>query len=54
MPFKSTAQRSYLAIHNPKVAHEFALATPKGAKLPYHVGKDGKGPFAHMYGKKGK
>ena len=37
MPFKSTAQRAYLAIHNPKVAHEFAQATPKGAKLPKHV-----------------
>lgn len=37
MPFKSKAQRVYLAIHNPKVAHEFAAATPKGAQLPEHV-----------------
>lgn len=51
MPFRSTAQRSYLAIHNPKVAHEFAKETPKGAKLPYHVGRDGKGPLSRMFGK---
>jgi hypothetical protein len=37
MPFKSQAQRVYLAIHAPKVAHEFAQATPRGAKLPYRV-----------------
>lgn len=37
MPFKSKAQRSYLFIHEPKVAKEFAGATPKGAKLPEHV-----------------
>lgn len=37
MPFKSSAQRAFLFIHNPKVAKEFAAATPKGKKLPYHV-----------------
>lgn len=39
MPFKSTAQRGYLFANNPKVAREFAAATPKGAKLPKHVKK---------------
>jgi len=47
-PLKSTAQRAYLAIHNPKVAHEFAQATPPGTKLPKHVGK---GVFARILGK---
>lgn len=37
MPFKSQAQRGYLFAHDPKVAKEFAAATPKGAKLPEHV-----------------
>lgn len=37
MPFKSKAQRGYLFVHDPKVAKEFAAATPKGAKLPEHV-----------------
>lgn len=37
MPFKSKAQRVYLAIHEPAVAKEFAKATPKGEKLPEHV-----------------
>ncbi len=42
MPFSSTAQRAYLAIHNPKVAHEFAAATLKGAKLPHYAPKKGR------------
>ena len=37
MPFKSTSQRGYLFANNPKVAKEFAKATPKNAKLPKHV-----------------
>lgn len=37
MPFKSKAQRTYLALHGPKVAREFATATPKGANLPDYV-----------------
>lgn len=37
MPFKSNAQRKYLFAKDPKVAKEFAAATPKGAKLPEHV-----------------
>ncbi len=38
MPFKSNAQRKYLFSQHPEVAREFADATPKGAKLPEHVG----------------
>lgn len=49
MPFKSTAQRSYLAIHKPDVARKFA-ADSKGQM--YHVGKDGRGPLESMFGKK--
>lgn len=37
-PFKSSAQRSYLHAKKPKVAAEFEKDTPKGAKLPKHVG----------------
>jgi len=37
MPFQSEAQRRYLWMKEPKVAKEFAKATPKGKKLPYHV-----------------
>jgi hypothetical protein len=37
MPFKSKAQERYLFATHPKVAKEFAAATPKGAKLPEHV-----------------
>jgi len=40
MPFESEAQRRYLWMHEPKVAKEFAAATPKGKKLPYHKKKD--------------
>lgn len=39
MPFKSEAQRRYLWAKEPKVAKEFAAATPKGTKLPSHVDK---------------
>jgi hypothetical protein len=38
-PFRSQAQRGYLFEHDPKVAKEFAAATPKGAKLPERVSK---------------
>lgn len=37
MPFKSQAQRRYLFAKEPKVAREFAAATPPGAKLPERV-----------------
>ncbi len=37
MPFKSKAQRKFLFANNPKVAAEFAKATPPGAKLPEKV-----------------
>lgn len=39
MPFKSEAQRRYLYANEPEVAREFQAHTPKGAKLPRHVGK---------------
>jgi hypothetical protein len=42
VPFKSEAQRGYMFIHHPEIAKEFAKATPKGKKLPYHVKKDQK------------
>lgn len=55
MPFKSQAQRGFMFANHPEIAKRFAAETPKGAKLPYHVGKDGKGPLAKLYSKgKGK
>ena len=36
---KSKAQRAYLHIHEPDVADEFEKSTPKGKKLPGHVGE---------------
>jgi len=39
MPFKSEAQRKFLFSQKPKIAKEFAKATPKGAKLPKKVKK---------------
>jgi hypothetical protein len=39
MPFRSEAQRRYLWMKEPKVAKEFAAATPKGTKLPKYVKK---------------
>jgi len=39
MPFKSEAQRKFLFAKEPKVAKEFASATPKGKKLPKKVKK---------------
>lgn len=50
MPFRSTAQRSYLAIHHPDVAHKFAMeGSSAGKKLPKHVPK--KGPLQTMHDK---
>lgn len=58
MPFKSQAQRSFLAINKPDVAHKFAEdgGSTAGKKLPYKVGKKrggigGGGPLGHMFGK---
>ena len=51
MPFVSKAQRGYLFAHDPKVAREFAKATPKGAKLPEHV-KRGRTLMGSALGKK--
>jgi hypothetical protein len=39
MPFKSQAQRRFMHAEHPELAEEFEAATPKGAKLPEHVGK---------------
>lgn len=49
MPFKSKAQRTFLYMHHPEVAKEFAAHTPKGAKLPHHV-KDRKRTARKAYG----
>ncbi len=38
MPFVSQAQRAFMHIHHPELAAEFESATPKGKKLPQHVG----------------
>lgn len=37
MPFKSTAQQTYLELHKPAVAKQFAAETPPGLSLPTHV-----------------
>lgn len=39
MPFRSEAQRRYLFMAHPKIAREFADATPKNADLPEKVGQ---------------
>jgi hypothetical protein len=46
MPFQSEAQRRFLWMKHPEVAKEFASATPKGKKLPYHK-KGNKKKAAH-------
>lgn len=50
MPFKSQAQRGFMFAKHPGIARRFEADTPKG-KLPYHVGKDGKGPLSKMFEK---
>ena len=42
MPFRSQAQRGFMFAHHPDIAKRFASETPKGAKLPYHVGGGGR------------
>lgn len=39
MPFKSKAQQKYMFAKHPKIAKEFAEATPNIKKLPEHVRK---------------
>lgn len=39
MPFKSKAQAKYMFAKHPKIAKEFASATPSIKKLPEHVKK---------------
>ena len=53
MPFKSQAQRGFMFAKHPGIAKRFEAETPKG-KLPYKAGKDGKGPLAQMFERKGK
>lgn len=50
MPFKSQAQRGFMFAKHPGIAKRFEAETPK-TKLPYHVGRDGKGPLSKMFGK---
>lgn len=38
MPFKSEAQRRFMFARHPEIAVGFARKTPKGKKLPEHVG----------------
>ena len=38
MPFRSDAQRAYLAIHEPKIAHKWAKKYGPSHDLPKHVG----------------
>jgi hypothetical protein len=39
LPFKSSAQRSWMYANHPQMAAEWEAATPKGKKLPKHVKK---------------
>ncbi len=48
MPMESVAQRHYLWANHPDIAKEFEAATPKGAKLPEHVGSKAKKPRPEM------
>lgn len=43
MPAKSKAELKYLFVHDPRVAKEFADATPDISKLPEHVKKKAMG-----------
>lgn len=56
MPFKSQAQRGFMFAKHPDIAKRLAAETPKGAKLPYHVGGGGKKPgmFESVLGRKGR
>lgn len=52
MPFKSEAQRRYLWSQEPEVAKRFAKETPKGTKLPMHVGDAQKVAYKTAKGKR--
>ena len=39
MPFESDLQRKWMYIHHPKMAKRWSKHTPKGKKLPKHVGE---------------
>ena len=53
MPFRSQAQRGFMFAKHPGIAKRFEAETPD-KKLPYKVGKDGKGPLSKMFERKGK
>jgi len=38
MPFKSQAQRAWMYANHPEMAKRWEKHTPKGKKLPEHVG----------------
>lgn len=38
MPFASNAQRKFMHAKHPGIAKRFEAETPKGKKLPEHVG----------------
>jgi hypothetical protein len=40
MPFKSQSQRRFMWSQHPKLAKEFAAATPSGKKLPEKLHPD--------------
>jgi len=44
VPFKSDAQRRFLYAKHPKIAERFQEHTPKGARLPEHVGDQSRKP----------
>ncbi len=54
MPFRSQAQRGFMYAKHPDIAKRFESETPKGSKLPYHVGGGSKPkkPMAAMFGGK--
>lgn len=51
MPFKSVAQRNFMHAKHPGIAKRFEEETPRGAKLPYHVGDGLKHLFPRKKGK---
>jgi hypothetical protein len=40
VPFKSSAQRAFMHMHHPEIAGRWERETPKGRRLPKHVGVD--------------
>ena len=44
MPFTSQAQRRFMYARHPAIAERWEEHTPKGAKLPEHVGSQSRRP----------